>query len=152
MDGLTTIRKQVDTELRETRIVSLLLSGTDPDTFLDLYATYLVNAGWYARFSPELMAAGGGRLINANRPLGAYLLHHADEEAGHDQWARDDLDDLGVGAGAIDDRDQVPACQALVGYVHYLAHHANPVGLFGWMYVLEAVGDDLGAAAAEGFG
>ena len=37
----------------------------------------------------------------------------------------------------------------MIGYVHYVAGVANPVGLFGWMYVLEAVGEDLGAALGE---
>jgi hypothetical protein len=32
---------------------------------------------------------------------------------------------------------------------YYTAAFANPVGLFGWMYILEAVGNDLGSEAAE---
>ncbi len=44
----------------------------------------------------------------------------------------------------------VPSCTAMIGYTYYLAGHSNPVGLFGWMYTLEAVGDDLGREAAQG--
>ena len=29
---------------------------------------------------------------------------------------------------------------------------ANPVGLFGWLYVLEAMGDDLGGMVAKALG
>ena len=43
----------------------------------------------------------------------------------------------------------VPACAAMVGYVHFLAGHANPVALFGWMYILEAVGNDLGTIVGK---
>jgi hypothetical protein len=37
----------------------------------------------------------------------------------------------------------------MIGFVHYVAGVANPVGLFGWMYVLEAVGEDFGTALAK---
>ena len=43
----------------------------------------------------------------------------------------------------------VTSCAALIGYVHFVAGVANPVGLFGWMYVLEAVGEDLGTVLAD---
>jgi heme oxygenase len=37
----------------------------------------------------------------------------------------------------------------MIGYEYYVAGHANPIGLFGWLYTLEAMGDDLGGAAAQ---
>ncbi len=52
---------------------------------------------------------------------------------------------------AADARAAPPAtaCAALVGYTYYLATQANPIGIFGWMYILEAVGSDLGTLAAS---
>ncbi len=44
------------------------------------------------------------------------------------------------------------ACAAMIGYEYYIAGHANPVALFGWLYVLEAMGDDLGSRIAEAIG
>ena len=81
--------------------------------------------------------------------LARYLLHHAEEEQGHDAWALEDLADLGVSADAALAMDPVPSCRALVGYVHFLAGDTNPIGLFGWMYVLEAVGKDLGTIVGQ---
>ena len=37
----------------------------------------------------------------------------------------------------------------MIGFIYYKAALANPVSLFGWMYVLEAIGDDLGTIAAN---
>ena len=93
------------------------------------------------------MALGGSRCIREHPELGRYLIHHGEEEAGHDRWALQDLMDLGVDEAAALAAEPVNACRSLVGYVHFLAGHANPLGLFGWMYILEAVGEDLGKIA-----
>ena len=84
------------------------------------------------------------RCMDTHPPLATYLLHHADEEQGHHQWALADLRDLNVSEEEVRETPPVPSCAAMVGYVHYVAAYANPVGLFGWMYVLEAMGNDLG--------
>ena len=76
-------------------------------------------------------------------------MHHADEELGHEQWALDDLAVLGVPAQLVRASRPVPACAAMIGYEYYIAAHANPVALFGWLYTLEAMGDDLGSRIAR---
>jgi heme oxygenase len=95
------------------------------------------------------MALGASRCTVTHPKLAAYLLHHASDEQGHDAWALADLADLGVPEAEALALRPVPACAAMVGYVHFLAGHANPVGLFGWMYVLEAVGNDLGTIVGK---
>jgi len=146
MKELLAIREQVDEELRATRIVSGILSGQFE---LPTYACYLTNTRYYAQFSPVVMALGAARCAASHPALSVYLLRHAAEEHGHDAWALADLADLGVPEAEALAATPVPACAALVGYVHFLAGHANPVALFGWMYVLEAVGNDLGTIAGE---
>lgn len=146
MDELVTIRKRVYEELSTTRIVKQVLGGS-PD--LEGYKRYLMNAWSYARFSPVVMALGASRCVASHPELSRYLLRHASEEAGHDAWALADLEDLGVAAATTRASRPVNACAALVGYVHYLAGFGNPVALFGWMYVLEAVGKDLGTLAGR---
>ncbi len=84
-----------------------------------------------------------------SRVYACYLLHRAREELGHDQWALDDLAAMGIGEAEMRASRPVPACAAMVGYEHYIAMHANPVGLFGWMYILEAMGDNLGFLASD---
>lgn len=146
MERILSIREQVHEELSTTRIVQMVLAGS---LDLDLYRRYLVNARYYAQFSPVVMALGGSRCVRQHAELGRYLVSHAEEEAGHDRWALQDLADLGVDEEAALAAAPVNACRSLVGYVHFLAGHANPLALFGWMYILEAVGEDLGAIAGR---
>ncbi|MBW2421770.1 MAG: iron-containing redox enzyme family protein [Deltaproteobacteria bacterium] len=146
MERILAIRKRVYEELGTTRIIRMTL---DDALDLDVYRRYLANARYYAQFSPVVMALGGSRCIREHPELGLYLIHHAEEEAGHDRWALEDLRDLGVGEAEALAMEPVNACRALVGYVHFLAGHANSIGLFGWMYILEAVGEDFGSIAGQ---
>jgi pyrroloquinoline quinone (PQQ) biosynthesis protein C len=143
---LLAVRQHVVTELNDVRAIKALFSGR-PD--MAAYARYLVNAYHYAQYSPKVMALAAARTTDSHPELSRYLLHHADEEQGHHKWALEDLSDLGVKESEARATRPVSACAAMIGYVHYVAAYANPVGLFGWMYVLEAVGNDLGATAAK---
>jgi pyrroloquinoline quinone (PQQ) biosynthesis protein C len=146
MGHLVAVRQRVLAELNDVRAIQALFSGK-PD--LAAYARYLVNAYHYAQYSPKVMALAAARTTDSHPELSRYLLHHADEEQGHHKWALEDLSDLGVKETEARATRPVPACASMIGYVHYIAAYANPVGLFGWMYVLEAVGNDLGATAAR---
>lgn len=146
MEHLLEVRKQVLKGLRDTKIIKTLFAGT-PD--LGAYVRYLINAHHYAQHSPKVMAIAAARCMDMHPALATYLLHHAHEEQGHEQWALEDLRDLDVSEAAVRAARPVPSCAAMVGYVHYIAGYANPLGLFGWMYVLEAVGDDLGTLVAQ---
>jgi heme oxygenase len=37
----------------------------------------------------------------------------------------------------------------MIGMEYFVAGHSNPVGIFGWLFVLEAFGDDVGHSVAE---
>jgi pyrroloquinoline quinone (PQQ) biosynthesis protein C len=143
---LVAVRQRVLADLNDVRAIKALFSGK-PD--MAAYARYLVNAFHYAQYSPKVMALAAARTTDTHPELSRYLLHHADEEQGHHKWALEDLSDLGVTEAEARAARPVPACAAMIGYVHFVAAYANPVALFGWMYVLEAVGNDLGATAAK---
>jgi len=146
MEHLIEVRKRVFSELNDTRVVKALFAGTpDPNA----YVRYLINAYNYAQYSPKVMAIAAARCMDTHPELATYLLHHADEEQGHDKWAFEDLRDLNVSEAEVRAARPVPSCAAMIGYIHYVAGYANPVGLFGWMYVLEAVGNDLGTLVAK---
>jgi pyrroloquinoline quinone (PQQ) biosynthesis protein C len=146
---LLEVRKRVLADLTSAKGVRALLSGR---LEREAYVRYLVNARHYAQYSPRVMALAAARCMGTHPELATYLLHHADEEQGHDRWALQDLRDLGVSEAEALAARPVPSCAAMVGYVHYVAAFANPVGLFGWMYVLEAVGDDFGTLAGKALG
>ena len=146
MARLNQLRGSVAEQLTGTRVARALFDGT---LARETYVDYLINVHYYARFSPILMAAAAARCTTSNEPLSLYLLHHADEEMGHERWAYDDLRVLGVDEETIRAGRPTVSCQALVGLTHYVAYHDNPIGLFGWMYVLESVGSDLGPAVGD---
>ena len=146
MDHLLAVRRRVLEGILAVEPVRATLAGQlDPR----LYVAYLTNVFHYAQHSARVIALAGSRCVAANPPLAQYLFKHADEELGHEQWALDDLAALGVPAERVHASRPVPACAAMVGYEYYVAGHANPVGLFGWLYTLEAMGDELGGRIAQ---
>jgi hypothetical protein len=146
LDRLLETRSRVRDGLSATPIVRAALGG-QPD--LGLYARYLMNAYHYSQHSAKIMALGAARCLDEHPELAAYLLRHAEEERGHHEWALADLEGLQISGDAARASRPTRACAAMVGYVYYTASFANPVGLFGWMYVLEAVGEDLGAVVTR---
>jgi pyrroloquinoline quinone (PQQ) biosynthesis protein C len=134
-------------ELCAIEAVKAVLAG-QPD--LALYRRYLQNVFHYATHSAEVIALAGARCTRSHPEASRYLLHHAEEEMGHELWALDDLKALGVEEAAVKASRPVPACAAMIAFEYYTAGRANPVGLFGWLYVLESMGDDLGGRIAAG--
>jgi pyrroloquinoline quinone (PQQ) biosynthesis protein C len=155
VDGLHKLRKGLDSRLRQTEIVKMALGRSEDakekQKLIDRYVLYLSRvAAQYSPHSPIVMALAASRCLASHPEMANYLLHHAGEEQGHDSWAFQDLGSLGLTSEKIRSANAVPSCEAMIGYTYYIAGHANPVGLFGWMYILEAVGDDLGREAAHG--
>src|SRR5438552_963869 len=68
-------------------------------TFGSSYPAFLVETFHQAKHSSSLMDYARARL-DPNRPeVQAYLARHADEELGHEDWALDDLEHLGIDRG-----------------------------------------------------
>jgi heme oxygenase len=80
--------------------------------------------------------------------MAQYLYQHAREELGHDKWARADLLDLGLTSEQIANAHPSSACLRMIGLEYLYAAHLNPVGLFGWMFVLESLGAQVGGKLA----
>jgi thiaminase len=144
-DELEVLRTKIRAELMATKVVQSLFNGAFD---ADAYARYLRNVYAYAQHSPKVMALAAARCSGTHPELAAYLLQHAREEMGHDRWALDDLRDLGISEDEVWLTPPVPACETMISHMYYTAEHANPIGLFGWMYILEVVGSDLGGAVA----
>lgn len=146
MEYLNQVRKTVREAIGATPAVKAVLEGNASPA---VYRHYLSNVWHYAQHSGTVIAIAGARCVLTHPPLAAYLLHHAQEELGHDVWALQDLEVMGVDEADVRKSRPLPACAAMVGYEYYLAAHANPVSLFGWLFVLEAMGDDLGHVVAR---
>lgn len=148
MEYLNKVREESRDALAHVAWIADAIAGK-PDA--KLYARYLTNVWHYAQHSATVIGLAGSRCVLSHPPLAQYLLRHALEELGHDQWALDDLRTLGISEADVRKTRPVPACAAMIGYEYYVAGYGNPVGLFGWLYVLEAMGDDLGHIVANGF-
>jgi len=148
MKHLENVRTNVRDTLKNVGwIADAIAHKPDPKN----YQRYLTNVWHYAQHSATVIGLAGTRCVLSHPPLAQYLLHHALEELGHDQWALDDLQALGIAEADIRKSRPVPSCAAMIGYEYYIAGYGNPVALFGWLFVLEAMGDDLGHMVAEGF-
>lgn len=107
-----------------------------------LYPEYLFMSHCNIRASVHLMEAG----LEASRTrsqdpvcklLAVYLEQHIEEERGHDNWLLEDLAALGAPNEQLLDRPPLPSVAALVGSQYYWVHHAHPVGLLGYIGLLE---------------
>lgn len=146
---LETIRSDVRAGITRIPEIVEVMSGR-PDKAL--YARYMCNVWRYAQHSAVVIALAGSRCVGRDPGLAEYLMRHANEELGHDQWALDDLEVLGVAEARVREVRPTPSCAAMIAYEYFMAGHDNPVTLFGWLYVLEAMGDDLGGLVAERIG
>jgi pyrroloquinoline quinone (PQQ) biosynthesis protein C len=144
--ALREIRQTTLARVLETPIAARIAAG---DANREQYAAYLVNVYNYAQHSPRVIALAGSRCAGAHPELANYLFRHASEELGHEKWALGDLRSLGFEEDQIKASRPTPSCAAMVGLEYFVAGHSNPVGLFGWLYALEALGDDIAHAVAN---
>ncbi len=77
----------------------------------------------------------GGDAVCAG--LSGYYAAHIEEERDHDLWMLEDLEAVGVGRAEALGRIPPPSVAALAGSQYYWLHHHHPVGLLGYIAVLE---------------
>jgi pyrroloquinoline quinone (PQQ) biosynthesis protein C len=146
MDHLLSVRRQVLDGITAIDAVKRTLDG---QADLSVYQRYLKNVYYYACHSAAVIAVAGSRCVTTHPNLAHYLMRHANEELGHEKWALNDLVAIGVPEAEVRASRPVPACAAMVGFEYLVAEKLNPVGIFGWLYTLEAMGNDLGGRIGE---
>lgn len=143
---LRTMQERASSRIISTDIVQNLM---DENISMDQYRAYMADVYSYALHSAQVIALAGSRLVPSHPRLSQYLFRHAEEELGNDKWAASDLLDLGLSPSDIDDIVPSSPCVRMIGLEYYYAAHANPVGLFGWMFVLESLGGRVGEKMAQ---
>ncbi|HTP50469.1 MAG TPA: iron-containing redox enzyme family protein [Anaeromyxobacteraceae bacterium] len=146
MDQLVAMRSASLARLKQSSIFQRLAAG---DVDRRAYARYLLNVYHYAQHSSQVISLAASRAVRSHPALAAYLMHHATEEVGHEEWACSDLRRLGLTDEEIRSSRPGTACTSMVGMEYFVAGHWNPVALFGWLFVLEALGDDVGHFVAK---
>jgi pyrroloquinoline quinone (PQQ) biosynthesis protein C len=104
------------------------------------YARHLVEIYHYVKHSTRLLAAAAARFGTERQALFTRFIDHADEEAGHEEWALNDLRTLGIDTKKVVASTPLPATDAMIGLQYYLIEHVTPVALFGYIYALETLG------------
>jgi hypothetical protein len=74
-----------------------------------------------------------------------YLVHHIPEERGHDDWLLEDMRALGLDAAEVVRQPPSPLVAELVGAQYYWINHCHPVGLLGYIAVIEGYPPDVAA-------
>jgi pyrroloquinoline quinone (PQQ) biosynthesis protein C len=146
MQALLDLRQESLGHFRKTEAFHRLMSGTIRK---QIYIGYLVNVYHYAQHSPKVIALASSRCVGTHPELAAYLLHHAAEEIGHERWAYSDLRKLGIADQQIHLSRPGTSCASMIGLEYYVAGFWNPVALFGWLFTLEAFGDDLASLIGQ---
>lgn len=143
---LRSLQDEVTYHLMSKAIIQHLMRG---QLSLQQYRKYMSDVYCYAQHSAQVISLAGSRLVLTHPLLAQYLFHHAGEELGHDEWAASDLRDLGWSETDIEKAIPSSPCARMIGLEYYYAAHANPVGLFGWMFVLESLGGRVGGSIAK---
>jgi hypothetical protein len=107
-----------------------------------IYPEFLIMNHGITRASVPLMetALATARRLPGDRVaalLADYLARHIPEERGHDDWLLADLESIGVPRDQVLSRVPSPAIAALVGSQYYWVQHVHPVGLLGYIALLE---------------
>lgn len=105
------------------------------------FPEYLFSLWSSMRATLPLLEAAAVRARALADPLSVellpYLLQHADEERGHDDWLLEDMEGLGIARGEVLARLPPPDVAAMIGAQYYFIAHAHPVALLGCFAVLE---------------
>jgi len=107
-----------------------------------VYPDYLVMMHGMMRASVPLMesALATARTLLDDQVamlLADYLERHIPEERGHDGWLLADLESMGVPRDHVLSRVPSPTVATLVGAQYYWVQHVHPVGLLGYIALLE---------------
>jgi heme oxygenase len=105
----------------------------------DIYTRFLEDSYYHVRAAARVYALAGSRIEETDEQIREWLLHHSVEEYGHHEWIKSDIRTLGNDPDALSKRKPSPWCDALVGYMYYIAGHGNPIGILGDTYVIEGL-------------
>lgn len=105
----------------------------------------LYHVVWH--FNP-VSAAAASRLGDSHRQVRYFLYEHMQEESGHEEWVRNDLQAVGVEAAAVEAHEASAYTRALVGYNYYAAERRHPASVLGMLYTLEVIASVYGGPFA----
>ena len=106
----------------------------------------LYHVVWH--FNP-VSAAAASRLPDSHRQVRYFLYEHMQEESGHEEWVRNDLEAVGVLPAQTEAHEPSPFTRALVGYNYWAADRRHPCSALGMLYTLEVIASVYGGPFAS---
>jgi pyrroloquinoline quinone (PQQ) biosynthesis protein C len=102
-----------------------------------LYALYLLETYHRTRHNARCQTMVAARDDFSNLDYTKYCLHHALEEAGHEQMALDDLEAMGYPARAGTLPRPLPATEVFIAYIYYISQFGAPLQRLGYTFWAE---------------
>ena len=106
----------------------------------------LYHVVWH--FNP-VCAAAASRIGDTHKAVRYFLYEHMQEESGHEEWVRNDLEAIGVAPASTVAHAASPHTRALVGYNYWAADRSHPCAMLGMLYTLEVIASVYGGPFAS---
>ena len=115
----------------------------------ETYIAYLTEAYHHVKHTVPLMREARAGMDEAHRRFVEALDEYIVEETGHEHWILSDIKNCGGDAEAVRTGAPRPATLAMTDYAYDYIRHANPMGFFGMVFVLEGASVRLATLGAE---
>ena len=149
MDAISVLKKEfliVMDEFNESTPIRSLLCG---ELSLDQYKCILREIYHYAKEDPQIQALAAVFFRGKDRDFVKMFFKHATMEIGHDQMALNDLAVLGEDISLIPSTNPLPTTIGLISFPFYQINYLNPIGYLGYLYFLEYMPTQQGAAYGD---
>ena len=112
-----------------------------------LYYDLMIEIYHYTRHNSRNQAATA--FIEAPDALLKFAYHHAADELGHERMAVNDMESIQLLKREDLQRKPLPATEALIGYLYFVALKYGPVSRLGYSFWAEDVYDQIGEVLAK---
>ncbi|EEA00175.1 putative transcriptional activator, TenA family [Burkholderia sp. H160] len=113
----------------------------------ELYRDLMIEIHHYTKHNSMNQAVTA--FVNAPEGLLRFAYHHAAEELGHERMAAHDLESVGLLDRAELGRPPLPATEALIGYLYFVALKYGPIARLGYSFWAESVYENIGDALGK---
>ncbi|MFL9934173.1 iron-containing redox enzyme family protein [Paraburkholderia sp. RL18-103-BIB-C] len=113
----------------------------------DFYHDLMVEVHHYTKHNSMNQAVAA--FVSAPEGLLKFAYHHAAEEIGHERMVVHDLESVGLLNRDALARAPLPATEALIGYLYFVALKYGPVARLGYSFWAESVYEHIGEPLAK---
>lgn len=143
---LLKLQRQVTAQLKSTPLLECIAQGRANRA---QYRSFLADSYFYAQHSAHVVAHAGIRLATFQPRLSRYMAHRAARRLTNHGAAQSDLHDLGLTEDDFSLLRPSSPCLRMIALEYFYAKEDNPVGVLGWMFVLQSLGGHVGGGVAD---